>query len=307
MVYLYYESCTNLGNWLFQLALVKTLRPADDVAYFVQDDLGRAKLERYRELYPWLKIVREVPPGVRRYRDDGVAYRPLPAFGADEPLFLKGMFQDVRHFDERLVRSLFRIPDRVRAHLLARYPFLSDDRRTLVGVSVRRGDYLRVPHRHPFVGKPYLRRAVRMFGERDLYVVCSDDLAWCKGFFPSKFPEREFVFVENEDVLSQLFIHALCHHNVISNSTFSWWGAYLNGNPGKRVVFPSRWYGIQIGCQPEGLLFKGVEVVASRPSPAQLACALGLVAKNGIGTLLRKLHVRASRRDAFAEGGKGWT
>ena len=101
-------------------------------------------------------------------------------------------------------------------------------------------------------------------------VVCSDGMAWCRRFFPKAFPDRRFLFVEGEGVLDQLAVHTLCANNVVSNSSFSWWGAWLaerrrraEGIRG-RTLAPSMWLGYapkRMGGDWSDVYFDGMEVV----------------------------------------------
>lgn len=273
MTYIHFEEATNLGNWLFQLGYAKTIRPNDEVAYLVRSEMAERKIERYRELYPWLRIVRETASTSQ----EGV---------------LRGLFQDIKLLDQDMVRNIFSMPERVRNHIQECYGEVLDNE-SVVGVSVRRGDYLTLPHRHPFVGKTYLKKAIRSFDAYSIYIVCSDDILWCKKTLPKLCPERRFVFIENEDVLTQLYIHTLCHHNICSNSTFSWWGAYLNDHKDKRVIVPSMWYGIALKNEDwSGLRYMGCEVMENHYTFAMWIHAVLLVWKTRMGDVLRKVGLR---------------
>ncbi len=263
---------TRLGNWLFQYAAAKSAAPEGEVVFVIQDRNDWPAVEKYRELFPEVTITDEEPD--------------------DKSLLRTGLYQDVRVMDEGLVRELLRMPERVRARLRERSAGILN-KELVVGVSVRRGDYLALPHRHPFVGKSYLKRAIRSFDAKAIYVVCSDDIPWCKANLPKMCPERQFVFIENEDVLTQLYIHTLCHHNICSNSSFSWWGAYLNGNKGKRVLVPSRWYGLALKNEDwSGLIYEGCELVENRYTLVMWIHAVLLMCKTRIGDLLRKGGLR---------------
>jgi hypothetical protein len=108
---------------------------------------------------------------------------------------------------------------------------------------VRRGDYLRLPNQFPICGVDYYQRALQVLPRvRDArFVICSDDPEWC-------IDELAFlgdVTVSNRALSppEDLALMAGCDHNIIANSAFGWWSAWLNPNPNKVVVAPKRWFG----------------------------------------------------------------
>ena len=75
----------------------------------------------------------------------------------------------------------------------------------------------------------------------DLYVIFSDDIQWCRENLSSIIGNREVVFVDwnkGEQSFRDIQLMTLCKHNIIANSSFSWWGAWLNQNENKVVVAP---------------------------------------------------------------------
>ena len=78
----------------------------------------------------------------------------------------------------------------------------------------------------------------------DLYVVFSDDIPWCRENLMGLIGNREVVFVDwnrKENSFRDMQLMSLCKHNIIANSSFSWWGAWLNQNESKVVIAPSVW------------------------------------------------------------------
>jgi hypothetical protein len=110
-------------------------------------------------------------------------------------------------------------------------------------VHVRRGDYVSTGYGHVWgdlAGDGYYERVAAAIGSDVTYIVFSDDLHWC----------RESLGIEDAlyadvDAYTSLCMMTGCDINVIANSTFSWWGAYLNR--GADVYAPSRWYGLAMG------------------------------------------------------------
>ena len=111
---------------------------------------------------------------------------------------------------------------------------------------IRRGDYLKEPAM--CVCTPsYYARAIKTMNESvnpELYVIFSDDIQWCKENIREMVGNREVVFVDwnkGEQSFRDIQLMTLCKHNIIANSSFSWWGAWLNNHENKVVMAPEVW------------------------------------------------------------------
>ena len=268
----YFRLFGNLGNLLFQYAAGVSLGGGRAVGV-TDSPKTLEQVREYGELYGDLEVVPEPPAAalkVEQVRCDFTRF-PDPA-GRD--VFISGYFQSERYFDRELVYGRLKPGDGRVARLKDRYgEWLA--RPGVTGISVRRGDYLRKAAWHPFVGERYFRDCLARLPDVGDFVVCSDGIDWCKRFFPKAFPERRFLFVEGESVLDQLYVHTLCANNVVSNSSFSWWGAWLaeqrrraEGISG-RTLAPSMWLGYipkRMGGDWSDVYFDGMEVVRNRYS-----------------------------------------
>mgnify|MGYP001462963489 CR=1 FL=1 len=127
----------------------------------------------------------------------------------------------------------------------------------IVSIHVRRGDYVPSkvrysdgittysPERHlkhPLMPVEYFQAAASEF-KNVIFLVFSDnlkDIDWCKNSLMIK----NTIFVHNDDLIDFKMMQ-YCDHNIISNSSFSWWSAWLNSNPGKSVISPKEdnWFG----------------------------------------------------------------
>ena len=116
-----------------------------------------------------------------------------------------------------------------------------------VAVHVRRGDYVsnaKVRDAYGPCPPDYYERAMKEIQERvalPVWFVFSDDVDWVKANIP--FPDGA-VYVSGQDIpdTHELMLMAACKHTIIANSTFSWWGAWLNRNPDKVVIAPAPWF-----------------------------------------------------------------
>jgi hypothetical protein len=106
-----------------------------------------------------------------------------------------------------------------------------------VAIHIRRGDQVAHPNMWN-VSLEYIQAALEQFTDEEYtFLIFSDDIEWCKQVFP-----EGVVFMEGNDQYEDLCLMSLCNHNVISNSSYSWWAAYLNQNQNKKVVVPSNWF-----------------------------------------------------------------
>lgn len=113
-------------------------------------------------------------------------------------------------------------------------------------IHVRRTDYT-TPTNLEYHGvmpvEYYLEGIKRIYGKTNpkdvLFIFYSDDIDWCK----RNFSLPEMFFSEVETGLMDLYFMGKCKNNIIANSSYSWWAAYLNENPEKIVVAPKNWFG----------------------------------------------------------------
>jgi len=105
-----------------------------------------------------------------------------------------------------------------------------------VSIHIRRGDYVN----HPGfwnITPEYIQEAFNHFNDDEYtFLIFSDDIEWCKQIFP-----EGVMFIEGNQ-FEDLCLMSLCDHNVISNSSYSWWGAYLNQNENKKIISPKNWF-----------------------------------------------------------------
>ena len=117
-----------------------------------------------------------------------------------------------------------------------------------VSIHVRRGDYVVHHDKHPPVTMDYLALAIEYMYTRGYvnFLVFSDDILYCQkefGLIGAVFKDCIFEFSKGKSEIVDLEEMSGCEHNIIANSTFSWWAAWLNRNPKKIVIAPKIWFG----------------------------------------------------------------
>lgn len=136
--------------------------------------------------------------------------------------------------------------------------------RPCVSVHVRRGDYLKSANQ-AVCGKDYYVRAIvaaLSAGDANSLLFFSDDVDWCREHLSdAAIPSVYVDWNRGKDSWRDMAIMARCDHNIIANSSFSWWGAWLNPNPNKRVYAPAVWNRRQIATKDRYYSFRFDDIV----------------------------------------------
>jgi hypothetical protein len=166
------------------------------------------------------------------------------------PVFATGYFQSYKYFIgfESLIKNLFDFPvEYLSQENLDLIPIVKKD--NAVAIHIRRGDYVtdKITNQfHGSCGFDYYTEAISHITskiENPTLVFFSDDSQWVKENFDSLSFNKIFIS-HNIGINSwiDLFLMSISSHNIIANSSFSWWGAWLNDNPKKIVVAPKTWF-----------------------------------------------------------------
>ncbi len=116
-----------------------------------------------------------------------------------------------------------------------------------VSIHVRRGDFLNHPLYKDICTLQYYEEAIKRICSMapiDHIVIFSNDIAWCKDHMSAFLQNKRTTYIDwnkGQQSFNDIHLMSLCKHNIIANSSFSWWGAWLNQNPNKIVISPHVW------------------------------------------------------------------
>jgi hypothetical protein len=211
----------------------------DDVAQFDTNALIMRRVLRR------LKVAHKGVRYERTFKFDEQLLHTCP------PVYLDGYWQSYKYFEG--------VSKQIRKELTPKTPLAGKNKEIAqrisssnsVSIHVRRGDYISNPEAnktHGFVGIKYYEKAiqyVRAQVTEPHFFVFSDDLLWARENLG--LGANETVFVDHNMAgasFEDMRLMSLCNANVIANSSFSWWGAWLGYEPGKLVLYPANWFAI---------------------------------------------------------------
>jgi len=225
-----------LGNQLFFVAATIGIATKNNTSYGFTSQLGHSGQD-YRKIFKLeLPLTNYIPD--RKYYQKGFEYEDINVKEAD----LIGYFQTEKFFDHcvPLIKKQFEIKDEFIELVTEKYPSIKSS----ISIHIRRGDYLNQPNHHPVLPESYYNSILEEVSDNyDNVYVFTDDKIWAK----EKFTTDKFIipdFEYDDDLLSFVL---LCQSKdfVISNSSYSWWAAWLSDNLDKKVYCPTndRWFG----------------------------------------------------------------
>lgn len=213
------------------------------------------------------------PPVFPRWDYEGFFNIPLKYFTYKIPEnsldLAPDYLQDIQHWDfiDELVKEVFAPSDDSRAWIVDRYA--NESLRKYVAVHVRRANNVGLPDHHPVCPITYFEQALDRIGNYPI-MVFSDDPGWCReqpifkdALYAEGIPKSvdvmeltKYAPLNHASAALDLLTMAQCGRHIISNSTFSWWGAYLAES--RQAIYPGRWYGPKVNADPS-LMFTNLD------------------------------------------------
>lgn len=192
-------------------------------------------------------------PGMEAFRRRGFVVEPHFHYWPEinhvpQECYLHGYWQSEKYFQSHAsdIRAdfTFKTPVKKRnAELAEQIGSMS-----AVSLHVRRGDYANNPKTavtHGLCSLDYYREAILHISKRvqkPHFFVFSDDIAWVKSNLKIAFPHQYVDHNLGTDSYNDMRLMSLCKHHIIANSSFSWWGAWLNPSAEKIVIAPRKWF-----------------------------------------------------------------
>ncbi len=253
-----------LGNQLFQIFTV--------LAYAYEHPGVRPIFEYYQQLERndrplyWTNLLASLQPYTRpllkgnqqptfsTYDEPEFTYKPLPT--SNQSFRVKGYFQSPKYF-QRWTPQIFRLIRLREQQDVATRTFPQYFYQQSIAVHFRLGDYKKVPNFHPILPTSYYVGAIRMLKERlgdsmprylNYFCEAEDDETVSSMIreISTEFPELELSWVKISNRIpdwTQLLLMSMSQHQIIANSSFSWFAGFINPSPSATICYPSVWFG----------------------------------------------------------------
>jgi len=252
-----------LGNQLFQIfsTISYSIDNNADFLFPNNDILKNSCIDRPTYWKTLLKNLKDYTisyiPNFQIIKEKGFEYNKLPDISYNINITLFGYFQSYKYFQHNFndICNIIRINEI--KHIIRNiysYQFSNS-----ISLHFRIGDYKKYPDTYPIIGYDYYYNSLlEIKNKTNCFKNITNVLYFCQEEdnliiepiiieLKTKFPELLFVKIpDNIEDWKQIILMSLCKHNIIANSTFSWWGAYLNNDKNKIVCYPKNWFGSKL-------------------------------------------------------------
>ena len=193
------------------------------------------------------KITKQIDELCSKFYTIFTGVYPIGKYLGVENLYLDGYFQSEKFFikyRKDILKEFTLKQDQQTEEYKNIANKIKSDKNT-ISMHIRRGDYvtdLKTTKHHGVLGIEYYKQALTILNRTNPNIyVFSDDIDWVKKNFTFLPKNSYFVSKHKFNSAQEITLMSLCHNNIIANSSFSWWGAWLNQNKSKKVVAPRRW------------------------------------------------------------------
>jgi hypothetical protein len=241
-----------LGNQMFQYAALMGIAKKNDFEYGINfsNDYGLDLKDIPEDIYINQKILTlsrlfklsAQDSADKNYRTISEPYMHFceDLFNITDNVNLHGYFQTEKYFEhiKEEVRNEYRFPE----HLISSAKEFTKTMQgfELVSVHFRKSDYLNLKHFYNTDLDAYYEEAFKIFDSKKYkFLLFSDDIDFLYCNFSNK---ERFHICDAKNQFLELATMTICDHNIIANSSFSWWGAWLNPNINKKIIAPKRWF-----------------------------------------------------------------
>jgi hypothetical protein len=171
------------------------------------------------------------------YQEQNFEYSEIPKY---KNVLLKGYYQSEKYFinNKDIIYDLFKPDEKIKNKIQKKYGSLL---KNSVSCHVRLGDYEKLSNHHPVLLQTnYYKNIISQLNNKNI-LIFSDDINSCKNY--ELFQSDNIYFITGEKDFVDLYTMSLCENHIIANSSFSWWGAWLNKKDNKKVFYPEKWFG----------------------------------------------------------------
>ena len=254
-----------LGNQLFQIfaTISYAIKSKNKINFLNLKTLGSGtttiRNTYWNTFFSRLKpfLIEQLPQSIYKIKEHGFSYKELPVYEMiNKDVLINGYFQSYKYFEQNYgiicrMLSIGKMKDQIISKLCITDEFLANT----ISIHFRIGDYKNVQEYHPLATYEYYEKALEYIVQNSkpnkvftiIYFFQDTDI---EDILPiiNKLKDKFslFTFIQREKELAdweQLLLMSCCHHNIIANSSFSWWAAYFNFWQDKIVCYPEVWFG----------------------------------------------------------------
>jgi hypothetical protein len=252
------------GNQILEIfrTIAYAIKSRNKFQFLAQETLGGGGSSTLRytfwntffsSLKPFL--ITSLPP-VNVIRENGFTFQELSVNSMiNTNVLIYGYFQSEKYFKDHyeMICRLIGL-DKSKQSVLDTLNLKKEDLNNTISMHFRLGDYKKLSGFHPIATPQYYDNALNHFKSKfpetnfSILYFCEDEdineVQLTINNLENKFPDYKFTRGTNTlPDWQQMLYMSLCSHNIIANSSFSWWGAYFNNNTEKEVCYPSLWFG----------------------------------------------------------------